>query len=340
MGHFSRCCALAAQMPKYGLSPLFVLQRTNEKLHSALQQQDFAFYELPGGMSWEQEAEHLANNFGTTARAVVLDLAHYQTLENLNGFSNYTKQLNSTFGFVAMIDGFRDTSISTRIPLHLGALIVPYLGAEATYAADVGYKQFLGAEFFIFQPEYEKAAKQTRITPEKAKHVLISMGGSDPYDLSLKVLQEIFLVAPVLSCTIIVGPGFSDSLRWGITHEAVQHESCRVVDSPASLAQYICEADIAISAAGLTKYEFAVCGTPAIHIPFNRELAEINTAFVQAGICKDLGVYTELQPGEIRYAIESLRDNKKAREQMAQTGKAIIPGGGTRRVLQQIAEAL
>ena len=67
--------------------------------------------------------------------------------------------------------------------------------AELAYPCDANTKLLLGTEYVLLRREFWPWQGWRRRIPETARHVLITMGGSDPENVSLKILQALERVA-------------------------------------------------------------------------------------------------------------------------------------------------
>jgi len=92
--------------------------------------------------------------------------------------------------------------------------------------------------------------------------------------------------------------------------------------------------DVAFAATGLTKYELALTGTPSLQISLNRNHAEMNGAFAQAGTSRHLGPDENLTVADMSRSLASLLDDVDARRAMSETGRRLVDGRGADRLLK------
>jgi UDP-2,4-diacetamido-2,4,6-trideoxy-beta-L-altropyranose hydrolase len=124
-----------------------------------------------------------------------------------------------------------------------------------TKSKDVLY--FLGPKYIILKDDIE-----TNIEKPKSDDILITTGGSDPFNLMVKFISA--LKDLQYTKTIIVGPAYSDQqidqIRTNINH------TCRLVLKPSSLKADILKSLIVITASGSTIYEvFTLKRIPIIY---------------------------------------------------------------------------
>lgn len=118
-------------------------------------------------------------------------------------------------------------------------------------------------EFFLHPQKYIK---------KKVSNVLISFGGTDPNNLTLKVLNSIYDYCNEhnIQIDVVLGLGYDFPL---------DKENFPAVDfyhNVKSISDFMFNADIAFSSAGRTVYELALLGTPAIIMAQNtREMTHL-----------------------------------------------------------------
>jgi spore coat polysaccharide biosynthesis predicted glycosyltransferase SpsG len=93
-------------------------------------------------------------------------------------------------------------------------------------------------------------------------------------------------------------------------------------------------ADLAITGDGLTKYECALLGTPAITLSRPDSDEAMNERFVAAGTSLHLGC--GLDAAELASAISALRVDAPCRAQMSRRGTTLFDGRGAERIIHAI----
>src|SRR3546814_8638629 len=91
--------------------------------------------------------------------------------------------------------------------------------------------------------------------------------------------------------------------------------------------------DLAISATGLTKYELAATGTPAILLSHDRAHAENNLAFAELGAAVDLGEIALLSDITIAETVRALLQDAARRARMSSCGRRAVDGRGAFRIV-------
>jgi UDP-2,4-diacetamido-2,4,6-trideoxy-beta-L-altropyranose hydrolase len=107
----------------------------------------------------------------------------------------------------------------------------------------------------------------------------------------------------------------------------------------AGLLEEIRSADVAVSAAGLTPYELACAGVPAVIVAIADNQLRVATAFQSAGVALGLDGRTRSAITQLSAAIERLAD-RGVRERLAAAGPATIDGFGAFRARDALKAAL
>jgi len=197
---------------------------------------------------------------------------------------------------------------------------------EDLYANREPYSRLLlGTHYALLRREFWKWRDWKREIPEVARKILITMGGSDPDNVTLQVIGALSGVeVDRLEIVAVVGGG---NLHFDVLVDAAQqspHHSRlerNVTDMPALMAW----ADVAISAAGSTVWELAFMGLPSLLVVLaenQRKIAEVATSMTLAQeVSVDL-----LKPFvELVVSVDS-------RKQQSRLQRALIDGNGAERV--------
>jgi spore coat polysaccharide biosynthesis predicted glycosyltransferase SpsG len=147
-----------------------------------------------------------------------------------------------------------------------------------------GKKILQGIEYLILNKEIDQYKK----IRTKADKILVTLGGSDTYGVTIKVLK--LLKTFNIKATIHIGPSFEhlEKLREEI------NENYKIIQDVPSLIAEFAHYDLAISGGGITPFEANASGLPCLIIA--NELFEIpNGEFLEnMGSSKFLGYYQNI----------------------------------------------
>ena len=165
-----------------------------------------------------------------------------------------------------------------------------------------GYEYFCARDEFIISKEKEI---------KNVRNVLISFGGTDPNNLTLKVLNSIYEYCQQnkISITIILGLGYNNE------EELARFKDITIHRNISNISDYFLNSDIIFTSAGRTVYEIACIGTPTIVIPQNKRetthlFADKNTGFYKLPIAE------KVSNEDILKAFLTLVNNIELRKEM------------------------
>ncbi|MCP4160210.1 MAG: hypothetical protein GY760_09070 [Deltaproteobacteria bacterium] len=335
MGHINRCVSLSLHLKAEGMDTLFVLNYESDIILENYINSGLNIVMLCT-CSLNEEALFLVEHLSSKYSSIVFDFSHYQNMERIKDFVPYFELLNCSFN-TFLIDGFNDTAIIKYINPEVDVVITPYIGAEDHSNRSKVYKHWVGPSYFIFSIEYT-LEEWKRYVPSIAENLLVTMGGSDPYEMTLVVLDALKLISLKIHCRIIIGSGFSVSLIEKIKNQCFSLPLCEIVEKPKNLVTHLKWADMAISASGLTKYEMALTGVPSLQMSFNKDLAKITANQEKEGFYRDLGLYIERTSEEIVNEIEDLAKKSDYRENMIKKGQALFQKSGIKRFVKYVRD--
>jgi spore coat polysaccharide biosynthesis protein SpsF len=169
--------------------------------------------------------------------------------------------------------------------------------------------------------------------------LLVAMGGTDPLGLTLRAAKALVKLDPVFRARFIIGPGVAQpkALARQIANLSPNFETLEGADD---LAPEYAAADLALCAFGVTAYELAAYGVPAIYLGLTEDHAQSAYAFEAAGIGVSLGVAENVSNDDIANVVWTLLNDSATREDMRAAGMKCIDGQGAERIAADIAQAL
>lgn len=328
-GHLARCLVLADEARVRGLEPEFLLYADADGAERVKQ----ASYECTVRQLDAIEAAVSDRDLADDSYDVaVADLSHPRffrspeiALLSLSRIRAHSKRL-------VLVDALAGQSISARIPnLPVDAIAMPYVGAPSLIQEHS--QTISGPRYAVVGSSYR--GTEPRTIRESANRVLVTCGGSDPTGLSAVVFDALETIQRKLVVRVVVGPLFSDALKKTLSSlSAASNHEVSFVESPADLAGHMLWCDVAVAASGLTKYELASTGTPAVLISLGDSDHAVNSAFAKIGCSVDLGAMPA--PEEIAESVAELLASSERRDAMARTGRAVVDGRGAERLITEI----
>ena len=215
----------------------------------------------------------------------------------------------------------------------------PVPGAEALEWAGSNALPRLGWEWAILglnpnaAPQAGDASRSSRPT------VLVAMGGSDPHGLTLRMAKALAVLDPVFRIRFVIGTGMKDARKVarGLVMLKKNYETVEGADD---LSVEYASADLALCAFGVSAYELAALGIPALYLCLNEDHAASASAFTDAGMGMSLGLAGNVSDAEIARNVQWLLNKSNVRRAMRNAGLSLMDGQGARRIAADLARAL
>ena len=136
-----------------------------------------------------------------------------------------------------------------------------------------------GLKYQIFSEEIYKIKKIKKMQKSKIISCLITLGGSDPKNLTYKILQFFYNIGLKYKIYVIIGPFFSQKNIRLVNSISKKYKNIDVVYRPDGLAAFYHKVNFVISSGGLTKFEVAYLEIPNFIIPNNKLEKELSFKF-------------------------------------------------------------
>lgn len=321
MGHIVRCLAIARELKKrIPVNILFVINNSPEII-SLVEKDGFSVK-----IYNDNETDEVYNILNQYQPGLIFnDLPHSSV--------DYMKKINDLAPSINYDDG-GDGGIFADYLIHV---------TYKTRTEFVGCDGYLyGLEYLILRDEFFLYREKETLRRNNKSHlkVLVMMGGSDPDNLTVKVLRDIQNIKKHLDINIVTGAGY---------HYHAELEKC-VRESRHSVLTYtnviadellslMMQADIGIAHYGITAYEMACVGLPFVAIAHNREEFNENR-LVEYGFCIDAGLCDTLKPGDISSYLNELLNSESLRERLSKKAMDSVDGKGLIRVADLIVHVL
>lgn len=192
---------------------------------------------------------------------------------------------------------------------------------------------YFGAKYFILRDEF--LFSELNDIKEKPTRILLSFGGVDPNNLTLKVLESVYdwCISNKITIEVIIGPGYCHVHTLKGFKEIVLHKNIP------NISDFMANADVVFTSGGRTTFEVASVGTPTIVIAQNdRELTHFFCSAENGFIHLGLGNKTEKK--KILDTLTNLVGNFEQRKFMQQQMLANDLKGGKSRVVNLIKKII
>lgn len=199
--------------------------------------------------------------------------------------------------------------------------------------SDIKGKEVLtGENYLILNPEIGIYKKQKKAL----KKVLVTMGGSDTYNLTIMVLEALKTVNRQLEVTVVIGPGskcFYQAKKL-VDNNTNGNIAIKIKSRVASLIEEMGRHDLGITAGGVTPFEAAAAGLPTISIAAELHEIGICKRLEELGCSKYLGYWKNIDEKDVKSAIETMSDEDIS--DMSQSGLDKIKVSGAKNIMEKM----
>lgn len=193
-----------------------------------------------------------------------------------------------------------------------------------------------GAEYMILNPEIEKYRNRIDALRERCT-IFVTLGGSDTYGLTPKVVSSLKRAPNDLNIGVAVGPNFRNHAELDVAITGMP-PSLRIHRGVSDLIGLMAATDIIICGGGVTLFEAAALGIPALVIA--NEAHEIHLAqwFERNGFGFYNGFRTDYSESSLLTKLTQLISSKEMLCEMGRIGKQLVDLGGLNRIVNKIKD--
>jgi UDP-2,4-diacetamido-2,4,6-trideoxy-beta-L-altropyranose hydrolase len=330
-GHIMRCIALGQWGKSQGDRIIFLSHCQSDKLRQRIIDEGFEFIPIkkshpdPGDL--EKTISALSAN--GLQNWIIVDGYHFS--------AEYQKAIRDTGHKLLFIDDMVNHS-----NYHANILLNQNIHApELEYHFDPESIQLLGSRYVLLRQEFLPYRDVQKKVPAKATNILVTLGGADIDNTTLKVIKALNLLnesriaAKIIVGKIIVGPANPNisSLKNELNHSVFKYE---LLSSVREMPQCIAWADMAISAGGTTCWELCYLGVPFLIVILSENQTPIAEGLEKKGIAINMGWHKNMIASDLANRIFDLKENISKRRAMIGAGKKLIDGQGNKRIYDLI----
>ena len=250
LGHVVRCLVLAKQLRDLGHKVLFATQNKNPGFEK-IQHENFEIIPIDrSDLSYQLWIKDLLSHLfidifiGDVRDGLPIEVIEYMKQNQIltvaiDEPSDYAKACDICF-----------------YPPHADIDTSAYQG-----------KIYQGCEYVLLREEFYKPFTKTN---NEIPNVLVMMGGTDAYNLTLPVLQKLETNQQIFTISVIVQPSHpdKDAIK---TFTNKSHRKIQIFSNIDDMATFLNSIDFGIITFGMSAYELVMKQIPSIHICLNAE---------------------------------------------------------------------
>jgi UDP-2,4-diacetamido-2,4,6-trideoxy-beta-L-altropyranose hydrolase len=321
-GHVMRCLALGQAWQDSGGGAGFAMAESTSALRARLAAESCEIVSVSCVAGTEDDSRQ-------TIALAQERAADWIVVDGYQFSAEYQRALKEAGFKVLFLDDFAHAS-------HYFADLVLNQNAhagEGMYGARESYTRLLlGPDYCLLRREFAAWRGCKRTISPVAHRLLVMMGGSDPENLTARVVDAVVLAGlEDVEATIVVGgsnPHFA-ALQDSVARSGQKISLLRDVSN---MAELMAAADFSVSAAGSTCWELCLLGLPALLL---------DVAPNQTALAKELDRRgCAIQVGDQNVSVEKIADglrrlanSREVRQSLSQHSRELVDGDGARRVV-------
>lgn len=322
-GHLMRCLALAQGFRERGIEPTIATAGPVPGFEPMLQEEGFRRAEIPhppGSIGDAEQTRELAS--ATGADWVVVDGYHFDAL--------YQYVVKGSDARLLAVDDHGDAGayvadLVLNQNLHAHTDLYPYVASHT--------RLLLGTDYVLLRKEFTRSRQ--RRTRDRARRVLITIGGSDP-EPTVEVIRALApLAVDSLEAVVVVGPS-NPSVEMISAAVETSAPSMRFETNTRNMSELMSWADVAVATAGTVSWELAFMGVPFLAVVLAGNQREIAVGLDREGVAVDVGWWSGTTPEHLAHVLEELMGDVEKRRRMSAQGQRVVDGRGVARVIAHI----
>jgi UDP-2,4-diacetamido-2,4,6-trideoxy-beta-L-altropyranose hydrolase len=322
-GHVMRCLALAQAWQDAGGQATFAMACTTPSISQRLRDEGVGSIPIDGSAGGEDDsAQTIALAENEAASWVIIDGYQFG--------SRYQQTLkDGGLKVLALDDNASCSSYSADFVLNQNLH-----AREDLYPGNSPNTRFLlGTKYALLRREFVSLRGYRREIPPIARNLLVAMGGSDPDNVTARVLDALDTIRiPGLRVVVVAGGSNPHTVSLAARISASRHE-CQLLANVVDMPGLISRADLAISAAGTVCWEYCLLGLPAVILAIAENQVLAAKALHSAGIALLAEGGAEGGTGKMAELITRLANSKEERAAQSVKAQGIVDGKGAERVV-------
>ena len=324
-GHVMRCLALAQAWQEVGGGVVFVMAESTPAIEGRILSEGMDVVRLKRSAT-AQEARDLSAVAGERRAAwIVVDGYQFD--------SEYQRSLKNAGLKVLFVDDLGQCE-------HYFADIVLNQNAHATGEMytnrDPGTRLLLGAGYAMLRSEFGPWREWRRSIASPARSVLVTMGGSDPDNFALRVIDAMRHVK-VAGLEVVVVAGGSCP-HFDVLEQSAKQSPVRVrlLRDVTNMPELMVRADVAVSAAGTTCAELCLLGLPALLVDVAENQRPVAEDLNRRQVAIHLGSSKDVTATELARQLQLLLLSTELRVSLSRHAREFVDGDGVKRVMTAV----
>jgi UDP-2,4-diacetamido-2,4,6-trideoxy-beta-L-altropyranose hydrolase len=338
-GHVMRCLTLSSRLKDGGFDVTFVCRESAGDLCPIIEESGFRVYRLEGprrqGHSNQpntdadmRETQAFLRRLPFMPAWLIVDQYHLD--------ASWEKGLRSTVSKIMVID-------DAPVRQHVCDFLVDencYGNMRERYRTLVppGCTMLLGPDFALVRPEFISARGNGQARSGKVKRALVFLGGSDPTNQTLKVLDAFRLLKyEELSLDILIGVNNVHRAQIENAASDLPRSVCHF--NASNVSELMAAADLYIGSPGIATWERCCVGLPSVIMTTHPAQVETAQYLHSRKICLYMGESQAIAAEQIAASVSQALANPEMLSEFSKNSLATVDGQGVERCFREMQKA-
>lgn len=316
-GNLNRCLVVGNELRKQGFDVSFIVDKNKRAIHE-LKKKKFVFFIS----KTKSKINTNSAAFKKFPDIIILDMRqHGEPL---------SKQLSMCGYKTILFDDVWCKKIYSNVVIN-GTNVYAH---HCYKKSNTNIAMYLGTKYWIIDKKFIKYAKKlSEIKKKNQYNITISMGGSDPNNLTYRVLKAIKEINNI-RVTVIVGPFFKHMVQ---LKKLTSSNKIKLLETPNNIWKEFAKSDIVISNGGNTLFELVALHIPTLCIPAFEHEVLYAKQFSSENSIINLGL-KQRNKEKIASTLINIINNLKLRKKLCLSTYGMIDGNGLTRVVDIIID--
>ncbi len=327
-GHIMRCLALAKEIKKFDFNVYFISKENKGNIIKHVEEQGFKVFRLK-----ITKFQSSKTNWKADSDATSKIIQKFKSDENLILVDNYNlsimweKKMKKIVKKIIVIDDLLNRNHDCD--LFIDQSINRKIGNNVPKKC----KRLLGPKYALLRKEFSKRNQKIKMK-QKIKQILVSFGGGDDKNQTIKALEVIKKIEDKeIFVDVIVGKANKNKKL--IKKKCDEEKNFSFHHQITNMKQFLYKADLAIGAGGVSTWERCCMGLPSIVIIIAKNQEQGIIELAKKNCLINLGKYGKIKENDYLKIIKNLSSKKL--NQMSKESMKIVDGKGTTRVAKHIS---
>lgn len=325
-GHAMRCLALAQASHDSGGRAVFAMAEATPSIQTRLLRESCEVRAISSKAGDADDARH-------TIALAQKEQADWIVVDGYQFTFDYQSALKAGGYKVLFLDDYGHASrYSADLVLNQNVCA----GEELYASREAHTRLLLGPRYALLRREFAKWRDWKREVAPICRRLLVMMGGSDPENLTGRVISALKKF-PGLEATVVVGG--SNPHRAELVNQVEQSgQKITLRQDVANMPELMATADIAVSAAGSTCWELSLMALPAMLIDVAANQTALAKELDRSGCAVHVGDRT-VSASAIADQVDRMLAAWELRQSISERSRALVDGAGAWRVVSAMRDA-